>query len=1136
MQAWEGTFQLQVGQTAELSPVLSVGSLATQVSVVADAAPLVTTTDATLATALERTRIEQLPMNGRSIPNLVMADTPGLHGGVHGANEPIVYGLRDSVALLQDGAVIVNRDVGNFGGRLPGVDSVEELRVETSLSSAKFNRPGSIILSTRSGTNQVHGSLFETARNSGVGVARARQDFYTKPPQLIRNEFGGSVGGPVYLPKVYNGKDRTFFFTTYELLRNVNSTTLSTTMPTMAMRGGDFSGLIDSVGRRITLYDPSTTDSKTWQRQPFTNNQIPMNRQSPLAKYLYSVMPKPTNSANPMVDSNYFGLAPRRTKDYTSTTRVDHRLSDRDQIFGRFTFGDNNYYFNQFGVPSLDLTMNYSYNLNREINGSGSWTHSFSPTFLSETLVTFAHNNMFVGPPAGTPNIANALGMPNPINNPWLAWQSTNMGFGLNYMVQQMRQNFTNILSADQNFTRILGRHQIEFGMRLRHEYLDVLADQPFAQSNFSTLATALFDPSSGSAYAATPQTGHAAASLFLGTATNYVATVNRSFYHMRDREYAAYIQDNWKVTPRLTLNIGLRYENLPAFTEKDNYRLSFDSKSKSMVLGQPLEELYRNKQTTPEVVAKFQALGVKFTSPADAGLPDSLVHGNPWNFLPRFGFAYRMGETATPFVVRGGYGLYHSQISLRTWNSAERAVPPLGYTVGYSVNDQATAPDRLPNYELRSVPLYIAGVNSRDVLNKPDLVALSPGFGVAYADPHQPPPRAQEWNLSVERQIFPGTVAKIAYVGTHASNLQQDYQYNNAPSSYVWYARTGLAQPTGTYAATATRPFDQTTYGTIRQFMNTGYSNANAFQVELRRRSSRGYGYAFYYVMTNAFTVTDRSADGGNGSFSSPWAYLPGAVPEDFDKLNRFLNYRRDTTLPKHQVRYNWVVDLPFGKGKMLGRNAGGFLDRLIGGWQVAGLGSYRSNYWSLPTDNWGAIGNVEVYGRKYPIQDCRSGTCIPGYLWWNGYIPANRINSHDAKGKPNGVMGVPQEYRPAITPLTPIPANGGSSADPNYVFYDTNNINFVLKNGSTVRTSVDNGLHPWRYQFMRGPGTFGLDASLFKSIVIKENLAIRFNADFFNVLNHPGLAQPAGNGILSLQNSANSPRVLQFTLRLVW
>src|SRR5262249_14783216 len=150
--------------------------------------------------------------------------------------------------------------------------------------SAKMNRPGSAILTTRAGTNQIHGSLFETARNSAIGVARAREDFYLKPPHLARNEFGASLGGPVFLPKIYSGKNKTFFFFAYEGYRLRSSTTRSVAMPTTAMRQGDFGGLIDSQGRRYTLYDPLTT-AANWQRTPFPNNQIPIQRESPLAKY-----------------------------------------------------------------------------------------------------------------------------------------------------------------------------------------------------------------------------------------------------------------------------------------------------------------------------------------------------------------------------------------------------------------------------------------------------------------------------------------------------------------------------------------------------------------------------------------------------------------------------------------------------------------------------------------------------------------------------------------------------------------------------------------------------------------------------------------------------------------------------------
>jgi hypothetical protein len=175
---------------------------------------LLSTSSATVATTVERVRIEQLPLNGRSIQNLLTVAVPGLEGS---ASQPKVYGLRDSAMdIVQDGVNLQDRNTGAIQSRPPGLDTIEEFRVETSVSSAKLNRPASAIMITRSGTNDLHGSLFLTGRNSGFGVARQRQDTFTKAPHLVRNEFGASVGGPVILPKAYNGKNRTFFFASWE--------------------------------------------------------------------------------------------------------------------------------------------------------------------------------------------------------------------------------------------------------------------------------------------------------------------------------------------------------------------------------------------------------------------------------------------------------------------------------------------------------------------------------------------------------------------------------------------------------------------------------------------------------------------------------------------------------------------------------------------------------------------------------------------------------------------------------------------------------------------------------------------------------------------------------------------------------
>jgi hypothetical protein len=207
-----------------------------------------------VATIVERARIEQLPLNGRSIQTLLQIAVPGLEGS---SSQPKVYGLRDSAMdLVQDGVNLQDRNTGAIQSRPPGLDTIQEFRVETAVSSATLNRPASAIMITRSGTNDVHGSAFLTGRNSGFGVARQRQDTFTKAPHLVRNEFGASLCGPVVLSKLYRGKNRTFFFAAWEEMRNRQASTTTSAVWTDAMRQGDFSGLIDGQNRRITLYDP----------------------------------------------------------------------------------------------------------------------------------------------------------------------------------------------------------------------------------------------------------------------------------------------------------------------------------------------------------------------------------------------------------------------------------------------------------------------------------------------------------------------------------------------------------------------------------------------------------------------------------------------------------------------------------------------------------------------------------------------------------------------------------------------------------------------------------------------------------------------------------------------------------------
>lgn len=1137
LQKFEGNLQVQVQKSISVDVVLKVGQTATEVTV-QEVTPLVQTGNATLGHVLERTRIEQLPINGRNVTSLLQT-VPGMEG-------TRAFGLREgSYEISLDGSSLIDRNYGGVFNRQPGLDSIQEFVVENNSSSAKFTRPTSLVLTTKSGTNQLHGSLFETNRNNAIGKARSRQDTYIKAPFLNRNEFGASVGGPVYIPKVYNGKDKTFWFFAYEGLRNIAPQSQQWNVPSEAMRNGDFRQLVNTQGQLSVLYDPWSTDAVTWNRVPYPANTIPSQRQSPLAKALFAITPQPTlPNINPNVDFNWIGPVPGFQRSWTATTRVDQRFSSRDQFYGRYTQGNFRNFSQFYSQPMLNNVAGTNQTLAPNKALALSWVHTFGPTFFNEMLVSGSRQRWFAG--TGDPNTkySNELGMPNPLDV--AGWPGLYDGGlqGRYYFETNNTQSSPNFYAIlENNSTKIAGRHELQFGFRFRYDQLNLLPDQQQNQGNHSwaTGATARWDPNSSRTNPlAQPLTGDNLANMYLGI-MNYSNQFVKGYFYARSREYALYFQDNFKVNSRLTVNMGLRWEYWPAFTEKNNMLTSFDPKTKSIVLGNTLEEMYRLGATLPAIVNRFQSLGAKFTTWDQAGLPRTMMTSPKNDFGPRLGMAYKVGDGSRQFVIRSGFRIAYFHIPTRPWVARMRSNAPLTARFRTSVTDASLTPDGIGNYGFRSVPTIIAGQNSQNAVTLNTAAGLNRGSAfVSYFAQNQPDARVADWNFTLEKEIMANTVVRAGYVGNRSSNLEQFYRYNNAPSDFIWFTTRQQPLPTGEFAAVARNNFDQTVYGTIEEYRMTGWGRYHGAQLEIERRYAKGFGYQLFYVVGNNLAAGGQGF-GGTSIIGETNEYLPGAVPGDYDSRNRLLNYQRDTSIPKHRVRWNWIVDLPFGKGKPLGGNAGGKLNKLIGGWQVAGIGNLNSTYVALPTNIYPTGNKLETYGYKYPIQDCTAGTCYPGYLWYNGYIPSNRINSVDANGRPNGIMGVPQDYKPAAAPLIPwgqtqLPANAPAGTALQG-FWDTNNVWIPLSNGTVQRTAFNDNLHPWRLQYIPSSLQWNVDASIFKAIPIRESMFLRFNVDFFNVFNHPG--NPSGiasTGILSTRNSGVAPRVLQLTGRFTW
>jgi len=466
---WTTQLTLQAGQTADVDPSLEVGSTETTVEV-SGATPVINTEGMQVSDVKDALRIHQLPLNGRAVSNLFDL-TPGVEGG----GAPRVNGMKvGSAEILQDGVSIVSRFGGDIDRVQPGLDTVQEFRIETNGSNARYSHPATISLVTKSGTNNLHGSAFDTFRNNAAGLrARQRQDGNSSA-KYIRNEFGASAGGPVYLPKIYNGRNRTFWFFSYEGLRQREKVFQSDIVPTSALWSGDFSQIVNQSGVRTHIYDPTTTDARG-VRQQFPNDVIPASRLSPFYKTVQGITHAPTNAANPFLDSNLQTFYPLTTDSNTYTVKLDQHFSEKDSLSGRFT--RSNYgriqTGGQYGSPIDNLANAFGTGAltTNVYSASVNYIHSFSPNFLSETLLTGHRYPTHQGTLADSTKWADQLGLPNPFGETgWPTFYAGNFGWDSD---NRRDQNLT-AFDGEENLTFVKGKHSMVFGFKMRHELNNV--------------------------------------------------------------------------------------------------------------------------------------------------------------------------------------------------------------------------------------------------------------------------------------------------------------------------------------------------------------------------------------------------------------------------------------------------------------------------------------------------------------------------------------------------------------------------------------------------------------------------------------------------------------------------------------
>jgi hypothetical protein len=1107
---WEGTLTVQAGQTVVVDPVMEVGKLENTVEVTG-AAPVIATQGGQVSDVKDALRIHDLPLNGRQISNLFVL-TPGVEGG----GNPRTNGMKvGSTEMLLDGISYVDRFGGGISRVQPGLDTIQEFRIETAGSGAQNSRPATIELVTRSGSNEFHGALFETFRNNGSGLrARARQDF-GPAAKLIRNEYGGYAGGPVWVPGVYNGKNKTFWFVDWEGMKQRQQTFASTGVATDAMWNGDLSNITDSNGDIYTLYDPFSTHGANGARTPMPNNIIPSTYLNPVAKVMQSISPTPKGpdaGGNPWLEQNFQTYYPITQDLHSLTLRGDHYFSDRDNISGRFTNSptSNKQWGGKYGFPPAGCTNcggtgradNYVY------SEYARWNHVFSPTFLNEFQASAHRSVAYYGTLGDNTKWADKLGFPNPFGVtgwPTIYTDAYSLFYYGGWDGDNLHNQNLTSFQVEDNVTWIKGKHTVKFGFKGRQEYNNIQElQQAEGSHSFYSSWTGLYDPS---ADGITSYTGSGFAEILMGMPTALRNQYNRGYFYFQQKELGLYFNDTFKVTPRLTVDYGLRWDHWTPYHEKYNRLVNLDPTNyvgKFQVITPGSTTIESLPNIPSGVLASWAARGLTWTTADQAHFPSALVQNYWKDFGPRLAVAYKLSDK---WVLRAGYGMYYWPMPLSQILQASRTNPPLN--LGFSNhrdNDNGA-------YFNRS--LLIAPDPSKDIMPnvQVDVTGIagipSTSRSIFIFDPRNwADDRSQQWTFTIERELMKDTSLRLTYLGNHGSNLEQRLGWNSVESQWNYQTDTGLAaDPNGDLR----RP-DPNWNGTVES--HVGYSNSHSMQAEVQRRFSNGLAFQWFYTYNHALTTSDEGGfgSGGGGALVPENSTILGNPNLSLSDRLRLVYYNSGS-VPPHRITWNGVYQLPFGKGKKFAGNSSKPLDMVIGGWQVAFIGTWRSG-------NWLGV-NGYAFGDPTLSADQRLKMNIFGKnqeLYFRGDFDPTQATNVDL-AKLEQLIPVDRSQR-VIHPL-------GSSFN--------NRLPFQLADGSIRQTSVTDLLNWTPHNFFLGPGAFNQDFSVFKYFNFTERIKLRFTSDFFNVTNHPTNKDPNGStGLVDLSQQANDPRIIQFSLRL--
>jgi hypothetical protein len=887
---------LQSREVKRVDAKLKVGSEATSVTVRGTSVGVVTTDQSSIAETKTGKALVDLPVaiysrsTGSTSAYSTLTTQPGVQ--TDNNNSLVIAGSTPTLqSFTLDGISTLNIEYGGPTTELfPSFNSIAEIRVGESNNNAEFSGVTDVTTTSRSGTNQFHGGLFDNEENSALN---AGNPFTLSKPSIHMHNFGAYLGGPVSIPHLYDGHNKTFFFASYEGLRLPKEEPFLVSVPSNAMRQGDLCSYLAAQGV-AQVYQPNGT--------PIPCNNVPISPTS--ANALNALFPTPNFGPADAYQNNYQENVATPISSNQGDLRVDQYLTSKQNVFVRYTYKRMDSSMSPLSVGSPMLGTVSTPQTVSGLTAAHNWV--IRPNLLNEFRAGFSSSDnqtQFNANPAalvsaigieGLPQVPNFATAPNFMINGFVSTGGGNASEQKNKTVE-----FIDNLSWTHH------QHNFKFGFqfnRLRYQDGNVFGG--------ATLGGYSYDLSSPVGQ----QIGDPYAAFLLGYPDAVtLAQVSDPGMIGIGHSYAFYAQDDWKATNNLTIDIGLRYELHPPLSAQNHNTAAFLPDYSSVVNGQ----VVNGAVVVPDKV------GLGLTEPGfaqsiyptpilmaqQAGIPSSLRYTNKTDFGPRIGFAWRLfGNDST--VLRGGYGRF--------------VAIPLGFSsyTGWAVSTSyiATYPN---DFNGSGQPQLSFPSPFPSNLFVPGLANFFDVFPLHYQDP-----TVQEWNLTLERNIGHDIGVRLTYMGNHGSHLDSQQDLNQVPPNTVGYN-----------AVADQRPYPS--WGILDCVCNYAVSNYNSFTAEVSKRFSRGFQFDSSYVLTKDLS----DAQGGN-----PSNIVGAGGAMETSRFNPGLDYGNVSYDRRHRFLTTFLYDLPFGQKQRFLSSSSAFVNRIVSGWEFGGLLLFQSGPFLTP------------------------------------------------------------------------------------------------------------------------------------------------------------------------------------------